>query len=351
MPQAISLTIQKCHLIFWRWQKTCMRRISSQTTPTGPICSSTAQVQLGAPPLWCTKHKLDPIISMSPPLNHEQLTSPGTPGHDFLQCLRCPNSGGTWNIISLEGHHPWGSSPHEELPETSNLSFNITCQNNSSMTCKDSGSVSHAQRLDSFSKAFPTKNIELLFGDSYRTDDKHPGKSHFRGFAHALKVSQKDQTGKVWSLQFFNPMVIQGQCNQTGFHPSESQNSMHGLYQNHQQFHYGYQQQEQKLNNIEQVNRSLQKPQSSWHGYQSHPTPYPMAWTNNKEGFMHTKLIWILMNLLNRQPMTTVKTSKCQSSRSSITKTNNIFVCFPNPAILPRARSRAIDPCKAKQHV
>ncbi len=56
-------------------------------------------------------------------------------------------------------------------------------------------------------------------------------------------------------------------------------------------------------------------------------------WINNKEGFMHTKLIWTLMNLLNRQPMTTIKTSKSQSSRSSITKTNNIFVRFPNLAI------------------
>ncbi len=271
---------------------------------------------------------------MSPPLNHEQLTSPGTPGHELSPMLEMPNSGGTWEYNQFVKTSSWGSSPHEELPETSRIyPFNITCQNNSSMTCKDSGSVSHAQRLDPFSKAFPTKNIELLFGDSYRTDDKHP-ENHISGVLHMPQSLPERSDRQTLESPVFNPMVIQGQCNQTGFHPSESQNSMHGLYQNHQQFHYGYQQQEQKLNNIEQVNRSLQNHRALGMAIKVTQHHIRWPWTNNKEGFMHTKLIWILMNLLNRQPMTTGKTSKCQSSRSSITKTNNIFVCFPNPAIL-----------------
>lgn len=221
---------------------------------------------------------------MSPRLNHEQLTSPGTPGHELSPMLEMPNSGGTWEYNQFGRTSSWGSSPHEELPETSRIyPFNITCQNNSSMSCKDNGSVSHPQRLDSFSKAFPTKNIELLFGDSNRTNDKHP-ENHISGVLHMPQSLPEGSDRQTLESPVFNPMAIQGQCDQTGFHPSESQNSMHGLYQNHQQFHYGYQQHKQKLNNMEQVNRSLQKPQSSWHGYQSHPMPYPMALNQQQRG-------------------------------------------------------------------
>ncbi|XP_016089390.1 transcriptional-regulating factor 1 isoform X1 [Sinocyclocheilus grahami] len=220
---------------------------------------------------------------MSPRLNHEPLTSPGTPGHEPSPMLEMPNSGRTWEYNPFGRTSSWGSSPHEELPETSRIyPFNITCQNNSSMTCKDNGSVSHPQRLDSFSKAFPTKNIQLPFGDSNRTNDNDSG------VLHMPQSLPEGSDRQHLESPVFNPMVIQGQCDQTGFHPSESQNSMHGLYQNHQQFHYGYQQHKPKLNNMEQVNRSLQKPQNSWHGYQSHPMPYPMALNEQQRGiFAH----------------------------------------------------------------
>ncbi|XP_043119434.1 transcriptional-regulating factor 1 isoform X2 [Puntigrus tetrazona] len=226
---------------------------------------------------------------MSPRLNHELLTSPGTPGHELSPMLEMPNSGGTWEYNQFGRTSSWGSSPHEELPETSRLyPFNITCQNNSSMTCKDNGSVPHPQRLDSFSKAFPAKNIQLLFDDGNRTNDKHPD-NHISGVLHMPQTLPEASDRQPLESPVFNPMVIQGQCDQTGFLPSESQNSMHGLYQNHQQFHYGYQQQKQKLNNMEQVNRSLQKPQSSWHGYQSHPMPYPMALNQQQRGIFASK--------------------------------------------------------------
>ncbi|XP_052436612.1 transcriptional-regulating factor 1 isoform X1 [Carassius gibelio] len=225
---------------------------------------------------------------MSPRLNHESLTSPGTPGHELSPLLEMPNSGGTWEYNQFGKTSSWGSSSHEELPETSRIyPFNITCQNISSMTCKDNGSISHPQRLDSFSKAFPTKNIQLLFDDSNRTNDKHP-ENHISGVLHMPQSLPEGSDRQPLESPVFNPMVIQGQCDQTGFHPSESQNSMHSLYQNHQQFHYGYQQHKQKLNNMEQVNRSLQKPQSSWHGYQSPPVPYPMALNQQQRGmFAH----------------------------------------------------------------
>ncbi|XP_018971885.1 transcriptional-regulating factor 1 isoform X3 [Cyprinus carpio] len=225
---------------------------------------------------------------MSPRLNHESLTSPGTPGHELSPMLEMPNSGGTWEYNQFGRTSSWGSSPHEELPETSRIyPFNITCQNNSSMTCKDNGSASHPQRLDSFSKAFPTKNIQLLFGDSNRTNHKHP-ENHISGVLHMPQSLPEGSDRQPLESPVFNPMVIQGQCDQSSFHPSESQNSMHCLYQNHQQFHYGYQQHKQKINNMEQVNRSLQKPQSSWHGYQSHPMPYPMALNQQQRGiFAH----------------------------------------------------------------
>ncbi|XP_073683626.1 transcriptional-regulating factor 1 [Garra rufa] len=224
---------------------------------------------------------------ISPRLNHEQLTSPATPGHELSPMLEMPNSGGSWEYNQFERTSSWGSS-HEELPETSRIyPFNITPQNNSSLNCKDNGSASHHQRLDSFSKAFPVKNTQLLFGDSNRTDDKH-AENHISGVLHLPQNLPEGSDRQALESPVFNSMVIQGQCEQVGFHQSESQNPLHGLYQNHQQFHYGYQQHKQKLNNMEQVNRSLQKPQSSWHGYQSQSMSYPMSLNQQQRGmFAH----------------------------------------------------------------
>ncbi len=182
-------------------------------------------------------------------------------------------------------------------------------------------------------KGLPYKKHWTSFGDSYRTDDKHP-ENHISGVLHMPQSLPEGSDRQSLESPVFNPMVIQGQCNQTGFHPSESQNSMHGLYQNHQQFHYGYQQHEQKLNNIEQVNRSLQKPQSSWHGYQSHPTPYPMALNQQQRGIYAHKT-----HLDSHEPAQSPtydhrQDFKVPEQQIFITKTNNIFVCFPNPAIL-----------------
>lgn len=225
---------------------------------------------------------------MSPRLNHEQLTSPGTPGHELSPMLEMPNSGGTWEYNQFGRTSSWGSSSHEELPETSRIyPFNITSQNNTSLSCKDNGSASHHQMLDSFSKAFPTKNIQLHFGDSNRTDDKH-SESHISGVLHLPQSLSDGSDRQALESPVYNPMVIQGQCDQAGFHPSESQNPLHSLYQNNQQFHYGYHQHKPKVNNMEQVNRSLQKPQSSWHSYQSHPMSYPMTLNQQQRGiFAH----------------------------------------------------------------
>ncbi|XP_051723784.1 transcriptional-regulating factor 1 isoform X1 [Ctenopharyngodon idella] len=231
---------------------------------------------------------------MSPRLNHEQLTSPGTPGHELSPMLDMPNSAGNWEYNQF-GRSSWGSSSHEELSENNRIyPFNITSQNNSSLTCKDNGSASHPQRLDSFSQAFPTKNIHHLFGDSNRTEDKH-SENQISGGLHLPQSLPEGSDRQSLESPIFNSMVIQGQtqaiCEQSGFHLSESQHSLHGLYQNHQQFHYGYQPHKQKVNNMEQVNRSLHKPQSPWHhqhGYQSHPVPYPMALNQQQRGiFAH----------------------------------------------------------------
>ncbi|XP_056111950.1 transcriptional-regulating factor 1 isoform X1 [Rhinichthys klamathensis goyatoka] len=230
---------------------------------------------------------------MSPLLNHEQLTSPGTPAHELSPMLDMPNSAGDWEYNQF-GRSSWGSS-NEELEETNRIyPFNITSQNNSSLTCKDNGSASHPQRLDSFSQAFPTKNIHPLFGDSNRTDDKH-SENQISGCLHLPQSLPEGSDRQSLESPIFNTMVIQGQtqmiCEQPDFHLSESQHSLHGLYQNHQQFHYGYQQHKQKVNNMEQVNRSLHKPQSPWHhqhGYQSHPMSYPMALNQQQKGiFAH----------------------------------------------------------------
>ncbi|XP_052386371.1 transcriptional-regulating factor 1 isoform X1 [Carassius gibelio] len=243
---------------------------------------------LGAPHFGVPNVSSIQSSPVSPRLNHEQLTSPGTPGHELSPMLEMPNSGGTWEYNQFGRTSSWGSSSLEDLPETSRIyPFNITSQNNSSLTCKDNGSASHPQRLDSFSKAFSTKNMQLLFDDSNRTDDKHL-ENHISGLLHMPQSLPDGSDRQPLESPVFNQMVIQGQCDQTGFHPSESQNSLHSLYQNQQQFHYGYQQHKQKLNSMEQVNRSLQKPQSSWHGYQSHPMPYPMALNQQQRGmFAH----------------------------------------------------------------
>lgn len=203
-------------------------------------------------------------IQTSPRLNQEHLMSPGTPGHELSPML---DSAGSWEYNPCGRTPSWGSSSHEDLQETSRIyPFNVASQNNPLMICKD-----NPQRLDSFSKAFPTKNVHLFFGEMSR-DEKM---SEIFTQSHSGGLERQSVESPVFNQQLM--------CDQSNFNMSES------LYQNHQQLHYGYQQ-KQKANNMEQVNRNLHK--SSWHpshGYQSHPMAYQMALGQQQRGMFANK--------------------------------------------------------------
>ncbi|XP_052010288.1 transcriptional-regulating factor 1-like isoform X2 [Xyrauchen texanus] len=219
--------------------------------------------------------------------NHEQLASPVTPGNELSPVLDMPDSAVTWdyNQFGRPGPSSWGSCSQDELSETSGSSRIYPY--NSTFTSKYNDNAQYPQRLDSFSKAFPTKNLYLFFGDSNRTDENNSENNHISG---VLQLPQSETLSDGMDRQplespIFNPMAIQAQtqsiCDQSGFHPPDS--PMHGLYQNHQQFNYAYQQHKPKATNLEEVNRGLHKPQSPWHhqhGYQVHQSQlmsYPMA--------------------------------------------------------------------------
>ncbi|XP_051579074.1 transcriptional-regulating factor 1 isoform X2 [Myxocyprinus asiaticus] len=223
---------------------------------------------------------------ISPRLNHEPLASPITPGNELSPMLDMPDSAVTWDYNQFGRTAPssWGSSSQDELSETSDCSRIYPF--NSTLISKDNGNAHCPQRLDSFSKAFPTKNLYLFFGDSNRTDEKNSENNHISG---VLQLPQSGTLSEGLDRQplespIFNPVVsIQAQtqpiCDQSGFRSPDI--PLRGTYHNHQQFHYGYQQHKPKVTNMEQVNRGLHKPQSPWHpqqGYQvhqSHLTPYP----------------------------------------------------------------------------
>ncbi|XP_052000943.1 transcriptional-regulating factor 1 isoform X3 [Xyrauchen texanus] len=225
---------------------------------------------------------------ISPHLNHEPLVSPITPGNELSPMLDMPDSAMTWeyNQFGRTAPSSWGSSSQDELSETSGCSRIYPF--NSTLTSKDNGNAHCPQRLDSFSKAFLTKNLYLYFGDSNRTDDKNSENNHISG---VLQLPQSGTLSEGLDRQplespIFNPIgSIQAQtqpiCDQSGFCSPDI--PLHGTYQNHQQFHYGDQQHKPKVTNMEQANRGLHKPQSPWHhqhGYQvhqSHLTPFPMT--------------------------------------------------------------------------
>lgn len=217
---------------------------------------------------------------MSPRLNHEHLASPVTPGNEPSPLLDMPNSAGIWDYNQFGRGSSWGSSQDEpsESGGTSRIHpFNFTCQNDSTVTSKDGCGVALSQRLDSFSKAFPSKNIHHLFEDNNnRIVDKTSGDNHMT-LAQSGAFFDGSERQPLGS-PVFNPMDIQGQMQtMSEFHLSD-QNPVHGLYQNPQHFQYGYQQHKQKATQVE-ANRGLYKPQSPWlhqHAYQSHLPPFPI---------------------------------------------------------------------------
>ncbi|KAI7805057.1 transcriptional-regulating factor 1 [Triplophysa rosa] len=221
---------------------------------------------------------------MSPCLNHEHLASPVTPGNELSPLLDMPNSAGTWDYSQFGRGSSWGSS-QDELSESGGVSrihpFNIMCHNDSTTTSKDGCGAVLPQRLDSFSKAFPSKNIHLLFEDNdNRTVDKTSGDNHISRGSTLQQSGTFAEGSERQSLgsPVFNPMAFQGQTQtMSEFHLSD-QNPLHGLYQTPQHFQYGCQQHKQ-THADSQANRDLHKPQSPWlhqHAYQSHLPPFPI---------------------------------------------------------------------------
>ncbi len=139
---------------------------------------------------------------MSPRLNHEQLTSPGTPGHELSPMLEMPNSGGTWNIISLEGHH------HGDLLLTKNYPRRLESIRLTSRVRTTHQWPAKTTAVFLILKAWtrsqrPSLQKTLNFSLAIATGQMiSTQKITFQGFCTCLRVSQKDQTGNLWSLQF-----------------------------------------------------------------------------------------------------------------------------------------------------
>ncbi|TRY83519.1 hypothetical protein DNTS_016240 [Danionella cerebrum] len=195
--------------------------------------------------------------SLSPRHTNEHLRSPGTPGHDLSPKIDMPTSRGGWDYNQFGRTPSWGSSSHEEIPERSqSFLFNTTAQN-SPLNPGDS-----PQSLDSFSKAFPMKNIQMFFGD--------------RDISRDSNMSQGLQEGRNRAFLEESPIFFpigqsQTICDQFSFNTTESQHTVHNLYQNQYQFRYESQQHKQKVNSMEELNKI------SWHFNQNHPMAYQMG--------------------------------------------------------------------------
>ncbi|XP_076835385.1 transcriptional-regulating factor 1 [Brachyhypopomus gauderio] len=201
---------------------------------------------------------------VSPHVNHNHLSSPATPQNQFSPLLDMPHSGGSWDYSQSEKSSSslWGSSAKDDLtdPTCSHtvFPFNVVPHSDSAPEFN----VSDLQRLDSFSKAFPVKNLKP-FGS---VGEKSSGDGQLSEILLSPQSGAPDGSDR----EPFSPMTMQSQLGhyQLTCHPRDTQHMTHSPYPNHQQYHYGYQQHKPQLreSHTEQVNKdTLCKLQSQYH--------------------------------------------------------------------------------------
>ncbi|XP_066537607.1 transcriptional-regulating factor 1 [Hoplias malabaricus] len=229
------------------------------------------------------------VPQMSPHYQ-KHLSSPVTPQNEVPALFGMPHSGGSWDYNPLEKSSStmWGSSSKDEVIENMGshivYPFGLAPHSNPSLSSKFSASA--LQRLDSFSKAFPMKTPNSVFGhcvaEKCSEDNQMP---------EILLSPQSGVPSDGSDLDPFSPVAMQSQSQQhhiqPSYHPVESQHTTHNLYQNHQGYHYGFQQHKQQLreSHSEQMYKvPLYKSQTQYHlqqqGIQNNSnqhSPYSLA--------------------------------------------------------------------------
>ncbi|KAL6477648.1 hypothetical protein MHYP_G00134830 [Metynnis hypsauchen] len=224
---------------------------------------------------------------VSPHINQKHLSSPATPQNELSPLLDIPHGAESWdynNPLEKSTSTQWGSSSMDEMTETMSsrvvYPFSVVPHSNAALSCKFNASA--LQRLDSFSKAFPMKNPSTAFGNS--VGDKSSEDSQV---PEILLSPQSGVPSDGSDRDPFSPVTMQSQPqqhhNQPTYRPMDGRPMTHNLYQNHQQYHYGYQQHKQQLreSHSEQLyNLPLHKAQSQYlqqPGIQNQLSPYSLS--------------------------------------------------------------------------
>ncbi|KAI4884571.1 hypothetical protein NFI96_010426 [Prochilodus magdalenae] len=227
---------------------------------------------------------------VSPHVNQKHVLSPATPQHELSPLLDVPHGGGSWDYNTLEKSTSslWGSSSIDDMTETmgSRVVYPYSVVPHSNATLSSKYNASALQRLDSFSKAFPMKNPNTAFGNS--VGDRSSEDSQVQ---EMLLSPQSGAPSDGSDRDPFSP-VAQQHHNQPTYRPMDSH---HNLYQNHQQYHYGYQQHKQQPgeSHSEQVYKlPLYKSQSQYlqqQGIQisqNQPNPYSLQKQHQRGTFI-----------------------------------------------------------------
>ncbi|MCI4382538.1 hypothetical protein PGIGA_G00016160 [Pangasianodon gigas] len=159
---------------------------------------------------------------VSPHVNQKYMPSPTTPQNELSPLLDISHEEGSWEHNQLE------KSASSILNETMNshvvYPFNV---------------AEALHGLDSFSKAFPLKNPNTVFGNSVGEKSSEDNQ-----VSEILLSPQRGTPSAGSDREPFSPVTMQSrsqQChNQLMHHSMDSQNMAHNPYQSHQQY-YGYQ--------------------------------------------------------------------------------------------------------------
>ncbi|XP_053488127.1 transcriptional-regulating factor 1 isoform X2 [Ictalurus furcatus] len=205
---------------------------------------------------------------VSPHVNQKYMPSPTTPQNELSPLLEISQDEGSWEHNQLE------KSASSMLNETMNSYFVYPFN------------VAEALHgLDSFSKAFPGKNPNTVFGNSVGEKNSEDNQ-----VSEILLSPQRGTPSAASDSEPFSPVTMQSnsqQChNQLMHHPIDSQNMAHNPYQSHQQY-YGYQHHKPQLrenNPVPLYKVPFYKSQSQYvlqpHGNQIHQqqlTSYSLA--------------------------------------------------------------------------
>ncbi|XP_030639625.1 transcriptional-regulating factor 1 [Chanos chanos] len=214
---------------------------------------------------------------VSPHFIQEPLASPVTPRNDLSPMIEVPKSGGPWdtNQFGKTASDPWGCSQEDFGDCRSRTQLKV--HSNTEQATKFNGSS--PQRLDSFYKAFPAQNFHIIYGNSNGRDTNCTEENQISGMPlppqGGILPDGPDWQAFSHPSQLVNQMAMHSQAqhieSQRRYQPLDTQHAIHNLHQNHQQYHYGFQQQHQepvKVGQIEQMQQSFQKQESQYYIHQ-----------------------------------------------------------------------------------